>query len=282
MNVQVPAAAAAPQPAAIGRRAIKSSGQEDARVEADSASTWNSRGNALFRQGAVEEAVEAYNRAIKLNPVFGWPYGNLALAYLTQGQFAEALHLYQKSLELLQTDEDRAVSWNGLGNVYRCANDYANAVAAYQKAAELDPLTAGMRDGTDYSQTSQDMTSAPAWNELGEAFLKSGAFHEALRAFRKAVDLQPEVGWPYVNLAGVLAALGQHSKAVPFYQKALALLPGEKEKALVWNRLGNAYRKLNDYESAMKAYQQAVVLAGEGQTVLSRARFSLLSNLSPE
>ena len=98
-------------------------------------------------------AIQAYNRAIQLDPSFGWPYSNLALTYLTQGQHAEAILLYQKSLELLKSDKDRAVSWNGLGNIYRCINDYENAVAAYQKAAELDPETAGMRDGTNNLQS---------------------------------------------------------------------------------------------------------------------------------
>ena len=52
------------------------------------------------------------------------PYSNLALTYVTQGQFAEAILLYQKSIELLDSDRDKALSWNGLGNAYRCIGDY--------------------------------------------------------------------------------------------------------------------------------------------------------------
>ncbi len=110
---------------------------------------WNEKGNAFFNQGAFDEAINAYNKASQLDPSFGMPYSNLALTYLTQGQYAEAILLYQKASSLLDSDKDRALSWNGLGNAYRCINDYANAVAAYHKAAELDPETAGMRDGTD-------------------------------------------------------------------------------------------------------------------------------------
>jgi hypothetical protein len=35
---------------------------------------------------------------------------------------------------------------------------------------------------------------------------------------------------------------------------------------------------LNDYDNAIKAYQKAVVLADEGVDLLTRTRFSLLSN----
>jgi tetratricopeptide (TPR) repeat protein len=239
---------------------------------------WNEKGNIHFRQQEFDQAASAYNRAIQLDARFGWPYCNLALTYLIQGQYAEAILLYQKSIELLRTDRDRAISWNGLGNVYRYINDYHNAVAAYQKAAELDPQTAGMRDGADSFQSDPQSQSTDLWNELGELFFKTGAYHEALAAFRKAVDLEPVSGLAHSNLARTLAAQGQYAEAIPLYEKGIRLLQSDKDKAVAWNLLGDVYRKVNDYDKAMHAYQQAVGLADEGSTVLNRARFSLLSN----
>ena len=72
---------------------------------------------------------------------------------------------------------------------------------------------------------------------------------------------------------------GEYGEAVPFYEKSIALLESNKEKAEAWNGLGNAYRKLNDYDKAISAYQKAVVLADEGVDLLTRTRFSLLSNV---
>jgi tetratricopeptide (TPR) repeat protein len=241
---------------------------------------WNEKGNIHFRQQAFDEAVTAYNRAIQLDPAFGWPYSNLALTYLIQGQYAEAILLYQKSIDLLKTSRDKAISWNGLGNVYRYLNDYPNAVAAYQKAAELDPQTAGMRDGADSFQGDAQSQSTDLWNELGELFFKTGAYHEALAAFRKAIELEPVSGLAHSNLARALAAQGQYAEAIPLYEKGIHLLSSDKDRAVAWNLLGDAYRKVNDYDNAMKAYQQAVSLADEGSTVLNRTRFSLLSNCS--
>jgi len=237
------------------------------------------RGNALFRQGRTKEAIDAYNQAIALDPISGQPYANLALIHLTQSQYAKSLLLYQRSLELLDTAQEQAVSWNGLGNVYRCIGDYANAKAAYQKAAELDPHTAGMRDGTDYSGQTANVQDANAWNELGEALLKAGAFDEAFRAFRNAIDIQPEAGLPHSNVAAVLVALGQHARAIPFYERALELLDDKSERASVCNRLGQVYRRLNQPDRANEAYRQAALLTDENDTVLKRARLSLLSNL---
>jgi tetratricopeptide (TPR) repeat protein len=251
---------------------------EEARPGGSSAQAWNEKGNVHFKARAFDQAIDAYNKAIQLEPSFGRPYSNLALTYLAQGQYPEAILLFQKSIELLSSDKDKAVSWNGLGNVYRCSNDYANAVAAYQKAAQLDPETAGMRDGADSFQVGQNPKSAQVWNDLGELFLRTGAYDEANNAFNKAVELEPESGWPYNNLANVLVSEGQYEKAIPLYQKSIGLLQENKDKAAVWNRLGNAYRKLNDYDNAIKAYQEAVLLADEGVSLLTRTRFSLLSN----
>jgi len=244
------------------------------------ASKWNDKGNASFQRSAFEEAINAYNKAIQLDPSFGASYSNLALTYLTRGQFAEAILLYQKSIELLASPIDKALSWNGLGNAYRCINDYAGAVAAYQMAAELDPETAGIRERPDNPEEDQSPKTGPEWNTWGELLLQAGSVDQAIEAFRKAIEMAPDSGRAYDNLARAMASRNKYDEAVPFFQKSINLLKDNKDKADVLNRLGNVFRKLNDYDNAIKAYQEAVVLADEGVNLLTRTRFSLLSNCS--
>jgi tetratricopeptide (TPR) repeat protein len=255
------------------------SSEPQRRPHAEDAVKWTAQGNAHFRRGALEQAVVAFNKAIQIDSGYGVPYSNLALTYVTQGQFAEAILLYQKSIELLETDRDRALSWNGLGNAYRCVGDYSNAVAAYQKAAELDPETGGIRDQADNFQPKGSQRTARGWNDLGELLLKTGALDKAHEAFRKAIEMEPDFGRAYCNLARTRAAEAKYSEAIPYYERGIALLETNKEKADAWNGLGNAYRKMNDYNKAINAYQKAVVLADEGVDLLTRTRFSLLSNV---
>lgn len=118
---------------------IDESGDFKLEMDAKNAHVWNELGNVYFNKGAVEDAVIAYSKAIELDRLFAWPYSNLALAYVQKGRFAEAMLLYQRSIELFTKDKDKAISWNRLGNVYRRLNDYDNAIAAYQRADELDP-----------------------------------------------------------------------------------------------------------------------------------------------
>jgi tetratricopeptide (TPR) repeat protein len=118
---------------------IDASGDVQIEMDTRNAHVWNELGNVYFNTGAFDDSIAAYTKAIELDRWFAWPYSNLALAYMQKGRFAEAILLYQRSIELFVSDKDKAISWNRLGNVYRRLNDYDNAIAAYQRADELDP-----------------------------------------------------------------------------------------------------------------------------------------------
>ena len=244
----------------------------------DAAVEWNETGNMHFKRGDYEKAIGAYNKAIQLAPALGWPYCNLALIYVIQNQFAEAILLYQKSIDLLTSEKDKAICWNSLGNVYRRLDDYANAVAAYQNAAALDPETAGMREGAGSQWGDGIPNNAKAWNDMGEAFLKSGEYKDAEEAFRKAIEMNRNFGMAFGNLALALSSQGKYKEAIPLFEKGIEMVPDQKEKAILLNRLGNAYRKMSDYDNAIKSFREAVAVSDDSMNLVTRTRFSLLSN----
>src|SRR5512142_1679364 len=100
---------------------------------------WNELGNLYFMSGAYNQAAHAYERSIQTKASFGRPYSNLALTYVQQGKYDEAIDLYRRSIELLADNQEKAISLNRLGNVYRHLKDYSRAVVAFQEADELDP-----------------------------------------------------------------------------------------------------------------------------------------------
>ena len=202
----------------------------------------------------------------------------MALTYLSLGKFAEAILLYQKSTTLLQKQEEQAASWNSIGNIYRHLNDYQGALNAYQKADDLDPQNAGKREKMDAAVSGPNSSNAQVWIELGNLFFKSASYSEAVNAYANAVKIDPSSGWAQSNLAMSLVYQGKYKEAIPVYLKSIELFTDDKDKAASWNRLGNVYRKLNDESSAMKAYQTAVILSDEKTDLLTRTRFSLLSN----
>ena len=270
---------------------------------------WNELGNTYFKAGAYDEAIDAYGKAIELNPGFGWAYSNLALVYTCKGKLAEAIPLYQKSIELLSDKADRAISWNRLGDAYRQLNEYDNAAAAYETADHLGAGRAahtstvpapkiacvepapgssaavatpkGNRDPVPPPVDAQigpyspapishpggvheiDLKNAHIWNELGNIFVKAGAYEDAIDAYQKAMRLDAGFAWPYSNLALAYTCKGNFSEAIPLYKKSIELFSSNKDKAVSWDRLGDVYRRLNVYKDAIAAYEIAKKLTQE-------------------
>ena len=120
--------------------------------------------------------------------------------------------------------------------------------------------------------------NAHLWNELGSIYMNTGAFPEAMNAFEKAIELDRSYGWSYNNLATLYSRQGRHKDAIALYQKGLKYLKDAKDKALLWNRLGDAYRRLDQHDRAASAYRKAMQLDPDNVSLLTRARFSLLGN----
>jgi tetratricopeptide (TPR) repeat protein len=123
-----------------------------------------------------------------------------------------------------------------------------------------------------------DPRNAQIWNELGNIYFNAGAEDDAIAAFQKAIELDPGYGWSYGNLATVFTHKGRYTEAVPLFRKGIDLLHNSRDQALLWNRLGDAYRRLNDSDNAALAYNNASELDPGSASLLTRARFSLLGN----
>ena len=111
---------------------------------------WNELGNLYFMSKAYDHAAYAYRRSIQLDGSSGRTYSNLALAYAQLGEHERAIEIYQRGLELITDDRDRAVLWNRLGNVYGQLKEYEQAFEAYQRADELDPASSETREDADH------------------------------------------------------------------------------------------------------------------------------------
>jgi len=157
--------------------------------------------------------------------------------------------------------------WDELGNIF-------NAIVAYQqKTIEFNKrfVNPWIRLGTVFDQNDHnadslnankraieiDQDSPTNWLALGDVHFKMGALDDAADAYRKAIELNPRLGWAHANLALICATRQKFTEAINLYVKSLELITDDKDRSMIWNRLGNTYRKVNDYENAFIAFQMA-------------------------
>jgi tetratricopeptide (TPR) repeat protein len=103
-------------------------------------------------------------------------WARLGDAYDADGRADDAANAYKQAIEL----KPSAAYYNNLGGIYGRAGKIAEAMAAFQKSAELDPQNA-----------------AQAYRNGGITLYNTGRLKEAIEPLRKAVELDPKnaQGW---------------------------------------------------------------------------------------
>jgi tetratricopeptide (TPR) repeat protein len=145
----------------------------------------------------MDDLVFARNRAEEL-----W---RQAYSQQRQGQLAEAIALYQASLETYPTAEAHTF----LGWTYSFLGRYEDAIAECRKAIEVDP---------DFGNP---------YNDIGVYLLDTGRPREALPWLLKATQAaRYEVPhYPWLNLGRVYEQIGPLLEALECYRYALELEP---------------------------------------------------------
>ena len=130
------------------------------------------RGIGLDAKGEYDRAVLEYNRAISIDPKFAEAYFRRGCALVKKKDFAAAVRDLERALDL-RPNFAWAQYWRGTSLMMQ--GRYESAVIAFTAAIELDP---GI---------------AEAYGNRGLAFLVLRREPEALKDLKEAVDLKPEI-----------------------------------------------------------------------------------------
>src|SRR5262249_43275598 len=102
-------------------------------------------GNGLKEKGQLDEAIVAYQEAIRLKPNYDAAHSALIAALKAQGILDNEAAASREAIRL--KPEDSAAYFH-LGSLLQAQGDFAEAVAAYRKGYELD------RKRADWNSTS--------------------------------------------------------------------------------------------------------------------------------
>ena len=191
-------------------------------------------GLLLYRQARYEEAIASITNAITQipSPVYCF---NLGVVTQKAGRTDDAVRAYREAIRLNPRYLEARIN---LGNALKERGAAADAIEAYRKALTLNP------------------SHADVHNNLGVALKEQGQVQEAISSYRRAIDLKPSHIEAWNNLGLALMETGQLREAVDSFEQALAIQLGY-QKALY--NLGIAWSWLGEDGKAVDCLQQTAV-----------------------
>ncbi|MFQ5482630.1 MAG: tetratricopeptide repeat protein [Nitrospinaceae bacterium] len=109
------------------------------RLDPANAEIYNNRSVIYKELGKYEKAVEGFMRAIHLNPRYVKAYNNVGLLYFLNDNLAGAAANFRKAIEI---DAGNLESYNNLAIVYKKQKRSLAARKLYEKVLQLDPYQA--------------------------------------------------------------------------------------------------------------------------------------------
>ncbi len=209
-------------------------------VEADpgNANAWYLAGVDAAALGRTDDAERDLGKALELNPKQQGANAQLGTIAYRKGDKEKAVEYFRKELDITPTAVPVTVN---LGIALQDLGRSSEAAAAYEKviAAAPDETNAYVELANLYTKMGQEEKAAevltrmekfakpkPAfWFNIGANYENQDKLDEAERAFRKALEIDPDL--PEANREmGYLAVRRQEpAKAIEFFKKYLALRP---------------------------------------------------------
>ena len=201
----------------------------------------NSLAYAYVKAELYDDAIEYYQRAIKINPDSEW---TSIVCHALGAIYAEIKENYQAAEATFNAgmvlDPNNVDIQLSLGDLFMAQNDIDKAIKTYCDAISIDPLNFMTYAKTglalwekDYLEESvvafhKSIELNPdfeiAQNNLGVVYLDGyGDPKESLQYFKNAVEINPNYTLAYFNLARAYQAIGVKTAAAQYYQMALDL-----------------------------------------------------------
>ncbi|MEM6790246.1 MAG: tetratricopeptide repeat protein [Myxococcota bacterium] len=199
-----------------------------------SAEAWVVRGRALSNKGDPDGAIEAYSRALAIDPKFAKARNNRAIEYSRKERFDEARDDYDVAIA---ADPTAPKPRFNRAAVKRRLGDYAGAIADYTALIEADVL-----------KTNALRNRAFVYRWAGDA-------DRALADYETVIALQPEHPRAYRSLGTTYLDIHRWDDAIPAFDAALSRNP-DFVSALVGRAL--AHRQRGAFDLAAADYDRAL------------------------
>ncbi|HIL10894.1 MAG TPA: tetratricopeptide repeat protein, partial [Candidatus Latescibacteria bacterium] len=232
-------------------------------------------GLAFFQFYWTADEADAREKMVELFPDLAGAHNNLGVFYARLGDWNKASGEYRRALEL---DGGAYEAHKNLGLLYARQGLLDEAHAHYQQAIDHKPeyVEALNSQGLVFMQRGQlakaqqrfmealaEFEYAPAYNNLGTAYLKDKNYMAAIRAYKKAIALAEKNAMHHFNLGLAFQKAVQNEGAVQAFEQAIALQPSYAKAYL---SMALSHQRMGNLPAARKSLQRLLQVEPENAT----------------
>ena len=231
-------------------------------TQAENPQAWFDLGFAQSHQGKFADAIAAYKKAVALDPKCFEAQKNLGLALAKSGDLTSAAAAFRIAVTLKPIAGGKQAltdAWLSLAQATE-ESQPQEALAAYQKAAELDPTNSDAqlglarmteRDGNARAAEQQYLKLAETGNNesvehLIGLYLKQKRYADAETWLRKYMAANPQNSAAQLQLGKLLAAEGKSQEAIAALEPVYKVSPDPK----IARELAALYLETKQYPAA--------------------------------
>ncbi|KAK4169515.1 hypothetical protein QBC43DRAFT_63590 [Cladorrhinum sp. PSN259] len=196
----------------------------------------------------------------------------MASGYLHASQFQgqEAMNVFSS---LIRSQQDTPWVLARIGRAQYEQANYVEAEKYFKRLRIIAPtrhedmevystILWHLRKETDLSFLAHELVDAvwdspQAWCALGNAFSLACDHEQALRCFKRAIQLHPKFAYAYTLQGHEHVENEEYEKALTAYRQAIA---ADKRHYNAYYGIGKVFEKLGNYEKALRHYKAALVI----------------------
>ena len=227
-------------------------------------------GNILQAKGDIEAAKNYYFKAITIFPDFAEAHANIGSIYAKQRDWEKAFFYYQKAIHI---KPNLAIVYRNLAKVCECTEKEELATEYTYKALILEPESATAIEHLNIGKKLLELNKIEAaikcyrnavkinpnlsvgYQNLGELLVKNGELESALIVLREGIKIDAKNPRCYYLLGEVWQKQGQYKLAISDYSRAIELKP---ENHLFHKKLGDVWEKMGKLDVAISCYEKAI------------------------
>ncbi|MCB0642108.1 MAG: tetratricopeptide repeat protein, partial [Phaeodactylibacter sp.] len=198
---------------------------------------WYNLAHAYAYEGQYEEAIDAYEFAFVINPLFEFAYRDCAEICFEIQAYEKALNYYKEVLSKFEPDQDLLLQ---IGQCYFQLGRYAKAKAFYKQALRFDP---------DYDEV---------YYHLGECYVMEEQIDKAILAYNSAIQLENSREEYYAALGEAYYQVGKPEEALTCFEKATEIAP---ETTQYWIQYACFLLETGNFPLAYEVLEEAEMYA---------------------